>query len=96
MTVLLGVNLPESQGAARRAETGQGPVAHGPHDEPDIPIYDEDLCPICSTVGKVYSLTDTVQFVLTIPLIHPSPVTFHRDMNNTRGRLFQARAPPVV
>lgn len=95
-TVLLGVELPESRRVAGRAEVAEGPRAHGPHDEPDIPVYDEDLCPICSSVGKVYFSTNGVQFVLTIPLIQLPPVTFHRDVNNTRGRLFQARAPPVV
>lgn len=97
VTVLLGVSFPDSQVTVdERSPTEGGSTAHRPYESPDIPIYDEDLCPICSTVGQTYAASDAPQFALAMPLLDRSAAVISDDVSSARGRLFQARAPPLV
>jgi len=97
VTVLLGVSFPDCQLAVdNRSPTDEGSAAHRPDEGPDIPVYDEDQCPICSTVGKACTATDAPQFTLAVPLVQCSAVVISEDVYGARGRLFQARAPPLV
>ena len=97
VTVLLGVSFPDSQVAvSERSSAEPGGTAASPHDGPDIPIRDEDLCPICSTIGHIYSAAGAPQFVLTMPLLDRFAAVISDNGSIARGRLFQARAPPLV
>jgi len=88
--LLPGISLPE-----QKEPIDGRPRVERP-DGQDIPIYDEDLCAICSAVGQNCTSADCIQFVLVIPLVHDLPAVVLCDAPTATVRLFQARAPPLV
>lgn len=87
---LLAISLPEHTQPTDGRPRVERPVGQ------DIPIYDEDLCPICSVVGQSCTSGDCVQFVLVMPLVHDLPAIVLDDAPAATVRLFQVRAPPLV
>ena len=65
-------------------------------DGPEIPVYDEDQCAICSVIGQKTTTTDSVQFILVVPLVHDLPAASIPAAPTAPIRCFQARAPPLV
>jgi hypothetical protein len=88
--LLLGISLPE-----HKQSTDGRPGFERP-DGQDIPVYDEDLCGICSAIGQSCTSADCVQFVLVMPLVHDLPAVVLCNAPAAAVRFFQARAPPLV
>jgi hypothetical protein len=88
--LLLGISLPENLQPINDRPQVERPESR------DIPIYDEDLCAICSTAGQTCTSVDSFQFVLAVPLMHELPTAVTRDAFAAAVRLFQARAPPLA
>lgn len=65
-------------------------------DDPNIPMRDEDDCPICSLLARCFSLTSHVQFVLVMPLTHDLPAAVVCAAPSLSLRLHWARAPPLA
>jgi len=88
--LLLGISLPENKqptDCRRHVERPEGQ---------DIPIWDENLCAICSAVAQSCTSADCVQFVLVTPLVNDLPAVVLCDVPGATGCPFQARAPPLV
>jgi len=90
MVLLLGISLPDGEAPT----DGQSHVEYP--DGPDIPVYDEDLCAICSAVGQTYSSVGPVQLVLAMPLVDELSAVVPAHLDVEPRRPFQARAPPLV
>ncbi len=88
--LLLGISLPEDQ----QPSDGR-PLVKRP-DAQDIPIYDEDLCAICSVVGQSRTCGDCARIMLVIPLVHDLPRVVLGNAPTPTPRLFSIRAPPLV
>ncbi len=65
-------------------------------DGSDIPIYDEDLCAICSVIGHKTAMADAVCLILVVPFVHALPAAAFPDAPAAEVHCFQARAPPSV
>ena len=88
--LLLGLSLPEG-----RQSLVDRPLVERPNGR-DIPIYDEDLCAICSAIGMRFASVHSFQIVQVMPFVYDLPAAVSRDAFAATVRLFQARAPPLV
>jgi hypothetical protein len=87
--ILLGICLARVQSGAQAGQQFERGTQ-------DIPIYDDNECVICSTVGHNFAPAHSPQFAQVIPLVHKLPTAVHRAWREVAAYSFHARAPPLV
>lgn len=88
--LLQGIDLRERRQAT---ESGKG-IGHP--DGPDIPIYDEDQCAICSAVGQSAASGHGAELYLVVPLGDDLPAFSDGRVSTPTGHCFRPRAPPLA
>lgn len=62
---------------------------------PEIPIYGEGECVICSALGQTSTSADSIPFTLVLPWLHDLPAAVLLEIPTGNGLSFHARAPPI-
>ena len=87
--LLLGIDLADTDHPTNGRSHVQRP------EEPDVPVFDEDECPVCSMVGQTCTAGEFVSHSLEALLVQEClpPVCLVVSLNTRQ--LFHARAPPL-
>ena len=80
------------------------PYPTSDHDQPEVtvpgkpapPIESEEACPICSKLGKHFTLPSPIAVGFVARLQSEAPVVVLRDVPVETAGVIQARAPPLV
>ncbi|MBN2296008.1 MAG: hypothetical protein JXM70_26485 [Pirellulales bacterium] len=89
--LLLGVDLPQSDDLP----AGDTPCVKKTSDL-KIPIYDEDLCAICSLIGEHCTPSGPFLFIVAMPLRPEVPWIVLDEVSSAVILSFHSRAPPLV